>query len=311
VRRLVLLGLVATGVLAAAAHAYFSTTKPIAQTVSSVADFLPPVASAAQIVGSGNTVGNISPGQRYQVYAQVADQGNPPSGVQSVTADVSSLSGSGASATLTAGSYTIGAATYNYRSPDQTASRNLGSGPKPYSLTMTDALSQASTQSFTVSSGPQCAPESFATSNGQHSQKKKVDSEDEVVYDFTTPIDTRSIISYWTGGGVGVTILLTDRGSNDELSIVNQSTGQATPLGTVLMKGDFAHGDVRFGGVIQLEGSDKAVVRIGGLYGGTGQSLTVNDKTAMTWTPAPGITDVNGSPCATTSVTQPKPVHNF
>ena len=77
------------------------------------------------------------------------------------------------------------------------------------------------------------------------------------------------------------------------------------------MKGNFAQGDVRLAGTILLQRDDTVVVEVGDLYGGTGLPLTVNSKTAMTWSPAPGITDTNGNPCSTTSVTQPNAVYNF
>ncbi len=262
------------------------------------------------VVDQSGAVGTIFQGRQYYVYAQVDDQGNPPSGTRTVTADVSSFSGGSTIATLTPGSYSVASVTYNFRSPTQTASLILGPGEKPYTLTMTDALGQSATQTYNGKIGTVCAASSFSTANGRN-QGKKVDRDDVISYAFTTPIDTRSIISYWTGGGVGVTVLLTDRGSNDALTILNQSTGQATPLGTVTMQGNFALGDVRLAGTILLQRNDTVVVEVGDLYGGTGLPLTVNSKTAMTWSPAAGITDTNGYPCATTSVTQPNAVFNF
>jgi hypothetical protein len=309
VRRFIALGLLAAATLAAGAYAYFGTTRSTPQTISAVHDFLPPVASAAQIVGEGGAIGNVSPGRSYRVYAQVTDQGNPPAGVSTVAADVSSISGQGVVATLTPGSYTVGSQSFNYGSADLRATASLTPGSKPYSLTMVDALEQSATQSFTVNSGPQCAATSLTTQNGGHPHV--VDRDDEIFYTFNTAIDPSSIISYWTSGGVGVTILIADHGTSDELTIVNQSTGQTTPLGVVAMDGDFAHGDVRFGGVIQMQGSDTVVVRMTDLYGGTGQPVTEATKQTMTWSPAAGITDTSGNPCSTNSVTQPKPIHNF
>jgi hypothetical protein len=307
VRGVLLAGLVAAGLLAATAEAYFTAAKTSAQPISAATDFLPPSASRAEI--AGETPGNVTPGQRYRVYAQVDDQGNPPAGVRTVTADVSSLTSGATAVSLTPGSYSVGSATYNYGSGNQTAKGNLSPGSKPYTLTTTDALGQAATQSYSVSVGPQCQAASITTDNGGHPHV--VDRDDQIFFAFTGPIDTTSIISYWTAGGVGVTILIADRGANDDLTIVNQSTGQATPLGTVAMDGDFARSDVRFGGVIQMQSASTAVVRIGDLYGGTGQPLTEATKQTMTWSPSPGITDTNGSPCSTTPVTQPKPIHNF
>jgi hypothetical protein len=304
------LAVVAAAVLAVAARAYFTTTVSTPQTIGAVADFLPPVASRSVVVQAGG-IGTIVPGLPYQVYAQVDDQGNPPSGTQTVMADVSSLSGRGVTTTLAAGSYTAGSNTYNFRSPSVNASLLLLPGNKPYTLSMTDALGQSATASFTAGVGYECSASSLTTSNGFLNQTSKVESGDSITYKFTEPIDTTSIIPYWTGGGVGVTVLITDKGSSDELTIIDQSTGQPTPLGVVAMRGDFAHSNVQFGGGIQLQNSTTIVVQINGLYGGTGTPVYWPAKTAMTWTPGAGITDTNGNPCSTTAVTQSPAVYNF
>ena len=75
---------------------------------------------------------------------------------------------------------------------------------------MTDALGQSATQSFTGKIGTVCAASSFTTTNGRN-ESKKVDRDDVIAYGFTTPIDTRSIIPYWTSGGVGVTVFIPTR----------------------------------------------------------------------------------------------------
>lgn len=314
-RTAVVVAALAAGTLAVAAHAYFTTAKSTTQAISAVPDFLPPVSSGSTAVGSDGTVGAVTPGQQYRIYAQVADQGNPPSGVKTVTADLSSVSGAGVTATLSPGSFTVGSATYNYASANQTASASLSpSSTYPYSLAMTDQLGQAATANYTVrTQAPEtgCAASALSTANGNGGTAKKVDAGDTITFKFTKPIDTTSIISWWTGGGVGITVLITDKGSNDELTVIDQSTGRATPLGTIAMKGDFAHQDVRWGGVIQLQSPDTVVVQPTSLYGGTGTSVVWPDKTAMTWTPAAGLRDTSGNPCSTTSVTQSPAVYNF
>lgn len=316
-RALVALALVAAGCLAAAAHAYFTAAKSTPQTISAVADFLPPVSSGSTVVGADGTAGVVTPGGAYRVYAQVSDQGNPPAGVKTVTADLSSVSGAGTTAQLSPGSFSVGSATFNYRSASETASASLNAPDTyPYSLSMTDQLGQSATAGYSVHTeggggAGGCAAAALTTANGSGSSAQKVDAGDTIAYRFTAPIDTRSIISYWTGGGVGVTVLITDKGSSDELTVIDQSTGQATPLGTIAMKGDFAHQDVRYGGVIQLQSPETVVVQPTSLYGGTGQPVVWPSKTAMTWTPSAGIKDTAGNPCSTDSVTQPAPVYNF
>src|SRR5579871_2078752 len=79
-------------------------------------DFRVPVVTAAVVVPSGVTGagGYVSPGAQFAVYANVTDPGNPPSGVQSVTANLSSLSSGSTSVAITpcVSGCTIGAVTY-------------------------------------------------------------------------------------------------------------------------------------------------------------------------------------------------------
>lgn len=167
-RRALVVAGVSAGLLlvAAAAHAAFTASSRVPQTLQSVADFLPPTASRADIADLAGNLDKVTAGAQYYVYAQVADQGNPPSGVQIVTADLSAISGSGATAvSLVVGSWTVGGQTYNYRSAVQTASTGI-SGSKAFSLAMTDALNQSATQTgFSVTvSAPQTVGATLTTS---------------------------------------------------------------------------------------------------------------------------------------------------
>ena len=176
---------------AAAAHGAFTSTRTNPQTLTSVPDFLPPVAARAQAVG--DVPGIVNPGRQYRVYAQVADQGNPPAGVQTVKADVTSLGGP-AALSLAAGSFTAGGISYNYGSSAQTAPAGVTTGPtRPYSLTMTDALAQSSTQSFTVSVQPGCVPVAIDAVNGSGGRVRAVDRRDVIRYTYSAALKSTSL----------------------------------------------------------------------------------------------------------------------
>ena len=106
-----------------------------------------PAVSAAMIAKSAGGVGRLHPqGGQYHVYANVTDQGSPASGVATVRANVSTVTTGATAVALTAGTYTVEGVSYNYRSAVQTASNPLAAGSKAFSITATDAATNAGTQ---------------------------------------------------------------------------------------------------------------------------------------------------------------------
>jgi hypothetical protein len=292
--------------IVAVAHAYFTTSRTSPQTIQAVPDFLPPTIGSAAVYANGAPGVIASTG--YQVYAQVSDQGNPPSGLKRVTADVSSLGGSTA-LTLTAGSYPPGQTLYNFGSATQTASGSLVPGSsKAYSVTATDNLDQAATQSFsvTVGGGSACKATGISAPNGG-ARVGAPDAGDRITYSFSTKVDQESIVPGWTGNGSPgpMTVKLSDGGSSDTITVWNGST--QTPLGTIQTGGNYTTGTVTFSGTLIASGND-IVLSIDTSPSGV---ATVSGPTAMTWSPGSGITYDNGRPCSTAAVTQSSPVVNF
>src|SRR2546423_382329 len=134
--------LVAVALIAAApaAFAAFTSTASATNTVGTAADWTAPSVSSTVIAKqTGYLAGSIKQGGTYYVYANVADSGNPASGISTVKTDESAVTSGQTNVSLTAGSYSVGGITYNYRSALQTASSPL-SGTKNYTITSTDAL---------------------------------------------------------------------------------------------------------------------------------------------------------------------------
>ncbi len=277
-------------------------------------DFLPPVSSASQVLGPDGAAGVVQPGAAFQICAQVSDQGNPPAGVKTVTADATAISGT-AAVPLSVATCHIGSSTYNYSSASQTAEPGLTVGATlSYTLHMTDALDQAAAQSYTalVQASPPptgCSGSSITATNGG-AAVQQIDSGDVILFGFTAPIDKQSIIPGWTGNGAAppVTIRVTNKGNADAITVVYN--GGDTSLGKIATKANFVeNGDVEFGGTLTTTGNN---VRLSVDYKSGGFGYTVRaPTTAMTWTPGSGLRDTSGNPCSTKKVTQPADVANF
>ena len=108
-------------------------------------DFARPVADRATITHSNGTEGHVKASAGYIAYANVlADEGNPPSGIASVSADLSALGGSSATPLTTSTCpCTIGGQTYNYKTATLTAGAGTSEGSKTFSLTLTDNASNS------------------------------------------------------------------------------------------------------------------------------------------------------------------------
>ena len=99
------------------------------QRVQREPDWVAPAASASRIArDDGHHAGDAGAETPYYVYANVSDTGNPASGTQTVTADVSAVTAGQTSVPLAAGSFTVGATTYNRRSAALTADNSMTAG---------------------------------------------------------------------------------------------------------------------------------------------------------------------------------------
>jgi hypothetical protein len=107
-----------------------------------VVDGTAPVVSASTVAGNATTPGYVAQGAQYFVYANASDSGG--SNLASVTADVHNVTSGATSVTLTAGTYTVGATSYGFRSAALTAGNPLAAGAKSYSVTAVDGVGNSS-----------------------------------------------------------------------------------------------------------------------------------------------------------------------
>src|SRR5262249_39584041 len=82
----------------------FTDTAQNPQTLSAIADWVAPSTEASTIaISEKDPAGYLKAGGTYFVYAKVADSGNPPSGIGSVTASVSAITSGQTKVALVAG----------------------------------------------------------------------------------------------------------------------------------------------------------------------------------------------------------------
>ena len=149
------LALTATGAVAA----FNAITSNPGNDFGTQADFDKPQVQAAtiQMDPVAGKPGNVRNPSNYYVYADIVnDDGTPAAetAIASVLADVSTLTAAQSAASMTAGSYTVGTTTYNYRAGPFAVDGGVTEGSKAYEIAATDSATPSAnsgTDSFTVS----------------------------------------------------------------------------------------------------------------------------------------------------------------
>ena len=300
---LVPLGL-AIGLAGGATYAaFFATTSNGGNSLTAHPDWTAPSASGSVIMrNGGNVPGYIRQGAQYYVYAAVTDSGNPPSGIASVTADVSSVTTGQTAAPLTVGSWTVGGVAYNYRSALLTASNPLTPGAKVYSLTMTDVRSNSATQSgFVVTvdntqptaSDIQTANFAFAVGHAE--------TGDTITYTFSEAMDPYTIMAGWNGTATTVTVRFTSNGGGDRFT-VRTPGGTTLNLGTVnLGRTDYTTGTVNISNSTMVQNGSVITITLGPNIDRPTRLTTAAGNGTMRWTPSNAALDPAGNACTTTT----------
>lgn len=238
------LAVVVAGTLVAAgpaALAAFTQTAAASGSFGSAPDWTAPAVSTATVAKqTGYLAGAIKQGIGYHLYANVADNGNPPAGIATVHADLSTLTAGQTSVTLTSGSYSVNGVSYNYRSGLLTAANPLAEGSKGYTIEAVDQLSYAGQQNFTTTVD-NTAPSAvdIQTANGAGGSAGVAEFGDTISFTFSEPIDPQSILPGWTGASTNVIVRLHDGGcvlnllvkicADDSFEVYNGGS----PLGTI------------------------------------------------------------------------------
>ena len=289
----------------AALAAFSQRTENPGDIVTAAPDFVAPAITATVVAKSqGGVTGFVRKGGTYFVYADVsADTGNPASGLSTVKANAAELTSGQTAATMTAGTYTAGGVSYNYRSAELTANAAVD-GTKNYSVTATDVAGNAGTVNGTaVLDTVVPTATDIQTTNVSGGTNGLAELGDKIVYTYSEPIDPQSVLAGWSGAGTSVVVRLADNGllglptGNDEVVIYNSTNATQLPLGAVNMgRGDYVGG--LLGGMVYFGSTGTASTMV--LSGNTititlgtyqAESILVARSTAggtgaMVWTPA-------------------------
>ncbi|HYI98491.1 MAG TPA: hypothetical protein VEX36_02265 [Thermoleophilaceae bacterium] len=306
---LTLLALATTGVQFTAATFSNGSANPANALAASSDWFAPTVAASVVAKTAGGVAGTIKQGGAYYAYAQVTDSGGPASGIASVKANLSSITASQTAATLTAGSYSVGGTTYNYRSASITAKNPLAAGSVPYTVTPTDVAANTVIQtgfSVVVDNTAPTATD-VQTTNAAGGIAGRPEAGDTLTLTFSKPIDPNSVLGAWSGADTSVVVRITNGGTgNDVLTIRNAANAAQLPLGSIALgRIDYVTTTVNFGATAtasQMRQVGNTIVLTLGTPSAAG--TTAAAAAPIVWTPAAGATDAAGNATSTAAVTE-------
>lgn len=263
----------------------------------------PTVASAAIVKTAGGSGGYVKRSGTYYVYADVTGSGNPPAGLATVRADVSSITSGQTSVAMTAGNYTADGATYDYRSAQLTASSTLTGGSKAFSVTATDAGgTQETTGSTVIADNTAPSASDVRTANVNGGIARRAQAGDSMTLTYSEPIDASSVLSGWSGSSTNVVVRLVN-GTSDSVQIWNAANTSQLPLGTVsLGRSDYTTSTITFGATgtpstMTRNGPDVAIV----LGTASATAPTAAGSGTIAWTPSATATDRAGNAASTTA----------
>ena len=318
---LALLGVV-TGLTWAA---FASTTSNSGNALSAYADWTPPLVNSTTIqkttggIPAGGQPGAIKQGGSYRVYANVADDpsGNPPAGVASATANVSSLTTGQTAVALstTGGPFTVAGTSYAYGSASLTANNPLTAGAKTYSITATDSASPANSRTLTnfPVTVDNTAPSGtdVTTTNKTGGTVGKPEQGDTIKFTYSETMDPYTILDNWTGASTNVTVRILDdatsTSSHDEVAIYDSANttrlklGPATGTVVDLGRTNSVSATATFTNSTTVQSGGNITITLGTLSSGT--PITETGSRNPIWNPSASALDPAGNASSTTQVT--------
>lgn len=296
-----LVALLGTGATLAA---FTGRTSNIANAFAADPDWQPPTVTASVVAPVGTRVVPLRPGVSYYVYATVADHGGPPSGVSTVTADLSGVTTGATSVPLVAGSYAIGGTTYGWRSAAITADAGLTSGSYAYTHAVADAAGNGSgvVAGFSASVDA-TAPTGvdIQATNTSGGTVGRPETGDTLTFSFSEPIEPTSVLAGWDGSATSVVVRFFRSGGSRPMTVRNADNSAQLPLGTTTMSTHSPNNTaVDFVASSMVRSGTNIVITLG-TTSGAAQTGTAN---TMSWTPQAEVTDPAGNPMSVTAVTE-------
>lgn len=254
------------------------------------------------------TTGQVGRNTSYNVYAQIADTGNPASGVGTVTANVNNLTAGQTAVTLTklGSAVTVNGLTYEWKSAALTTDPAMAAGtPKTYSLATTDVDGNASSSTGhpVAVENPIVAPTAtgIATTNAG-GQTGVASQGDTITYTFSEAVELQSITPGWTGAALPVIFNFTNTGTANDSYFISR-TASTFNSGTVTMtRNDYVTATAQFNASVAMNAARTIMtVTLGTQINGT---VTRGANAGMSWTPTAGVVDLFGNPMSTTPRTE-------
>jgi hypothetical protein len=272
--------------------------------ITAMPDFRGPTISRFTIgKTTGGATGYLRPSATYRIYAEVTDVGTPPSGTATVVADVANVTAGQTAVPLTAGAYTAGGQTYNYRSAILTAGA-LSNGPKNYSVTATDVAANATNLNSNVTiDNVVPAPSNMSASGGIAGRPEAGD-----VFTLSTSdtLDTFTLLANWTGAATTVQLRFVQQGGGDRIQVWDSAGTTQLPFGTInTNRNDFTTSTLSFNGSTMTQSGTSITITLGAPVVGT--VTTVGAGANMAWTPSATVTDRAGNAITTAAFNEPAP----
>jgi hypothetical protein len=278
--------------------------------VRSAPDFIAPTAAASVIQKTeGGATGYIRQGGTYRVHANVTDSGNPASGLASVTGNLSTLTAAQPAAVLTAGTFSAGGQSYNYRSAGLTATTTLAAGTYAYALTSSDAAANSRTQPGLSVIVDNTAPSAsdVQTANTTAGTAGKPEAGDTVTLTYSEPVDANSVLSGWGGAATNVVVRIDNNvPMNDRVAIYNATNATQLPLGTIdLGRNDYVSANATFGASgtpsTMIQSVNAIIITLGTASSG---ATTAGKSASIIWSPSATATDRAGNAESTATRTE-------
>lgn len=292
--------------------AFSAKTTNSSSSITAIDDLTAPATSARAIgKAEGGVAGFIRPGGSYRLYAQASDTGNPASGIDSVRANLNSISSGQTSAPLSSGTFSFDSVSYNRRSASQAVGSGLSNGSYSYSITLIDDDENSATESGYAVTVDGTAPSAsnVQTTNKSGGTAGRPEQGDTVVLTFSEPPEPNSVLSGWSGSSTSVTVRIDDNAAgsgNDRLQVYNAANSSQLPLGSVdLGRTDYVSTSRTFGAsgtASTMVLSSSTLTLTLGTQSGAGTTASGNGS--MVWSPSATATDRAGNAMGTSSLTE-------
>ena len=305
-----------------ASSALYSDTPSVpSNSFTTQTDWTPPTTITAKVINSIGYVDYLMKGDAYQVCASISDDGNPPSGVSSSTANLAVsgnvITNGATSEPLNPGSFTCEGASYNYQSGILGAKNNLGEGTLAFEVTAIDALGYQATTSWSVTVD-NTSPSLSAFSTTNAGTAGLIESGDTYQASMSeSTIDLDRILEGWNGSSTAIFVKVQNAGApggKDKLWTCKANTadcgggtGADEVLGDVeLADKNYVTADVVFNATLSWNAVSKTFyASIGSCVSGCGSVITGGNSnakfTAISGSSQGGIRDKAGNSASSTA----------